>query len=208
MNHADSYKEDLVIAYDADAERRGAMTPARWRTDIVDAFAEDLNATNFETILELGCGTGQLARYLSDLDFTITAIDLSPANIEATRARDVHALVADFASLPFPDDSFDASLAVNSLIHVPPGELASVLIEIARVLRPGARFLMVVWGGITEEGFVDSEWLNPPRYFSSYSDEDLLALDTPGFKHTSFETVDIVEGDKSLRSQVLTLTAR
>jgi SAM-dependent methyltransferase len=207
MSHSASYKEDLVTAYDADAERRGRMAPAGWRTDILDTFAEDLNATNAQTILELGCGTGQLARYLVDLDFDVTAIDLSPANIEETRARGVPALVADFASLPFPDDSFDAALAVNSLIHVPPDELSTVFIEIARVLRPDARFLMVVWGGITEEGFVDSEWLDPPRYFSSYSDEDLLGLDTPGFKHTSFETVDVVEGNKALCSQVLTLTA-
>ena len=207
MVHSASYKEDLVIAYDADAERRGRMKPAKWRTDILDAFAEDLNATNAETILELGCGTGQLARYLVDLDFDVTAIDLSPANIEATHARGVRALVADFASLPFPDDFFDASLAVNSLIHVPPVTLSNVFVEIARVLRPGARFLMVVWGGVTEEGFVDSEWLDPPRYFSSYSDEDLLALDTPGFTRTSFETVDVVEGNRALCSQVLTLTA-
>ena len=147
------------------------------------------------------------SRHLADLDFDATAIDLSPANIEMTRARDVHATVADFSSLPFPDRSFDASMAVNSLLHVPPAELSSVFTEIARVLRPGALFMIVVWGGVTEDGPVDSEWLDPPRYFSSYSDEDLLALDTPGFGRTSFDTLDIVEGGRQLSSQVLTLTA-
>jgi SAM-dependent methyltransferase len=207
MGHSASYKEDLVLAYDADAERRGAMTPAKWRTDIIDAFAQDIDTTEAEGVLELGCGTGQLARYLADLGFDVTAIDLSPANIKATRARGVEALVADFAALPFPDAAFDASLAVNSLLHVPPSELSGIFTEIARVLRPGARFLTVVWGGVTEDGFVDSEWLDPPRYFSSYSDEDLLALDTPGFEHTAFEALDIAEGNRDLRSQVLTLTA-
>lgn len=182
------------------------MTPAKWRTDLVDTFSRKIAFTQAKTVLELGCGTGQLARYLADLDFDVTAIDLSPANIEMTRARDVHAIVADFSSLPFPDQSFDASMAVNSLLHVPPTELSSVFTEIARVLRPGALFMMVVWGGVTEDGFVDSEWLDPPRYFSSYSDEDLMALETPGFGHTSFDTLDVVEGDRQLRSQVLTLT--
>lgn len=207
MSHSASYKKDLVLAYDADAERRGSMITAKWRTDIIDAFAQDIDTRETDAVLELGCGTGQLARYLADLSFEVTAIDLSPANVEATRARGVEALVADFAALPFPNGSFDASLAVNSLLHVPPTELSSVFTEIARVLRPGAPFLMVVWGGATEDGFVDSEWLDPPRYFSSYSDEDLLALDTPGFQHTSFEALDIVEGGRDLRSQILTLTA-
>lgn len=127
MSHAPSYKADLVLAYDADAERRGSMTPAKWRTDLVDTFSRKIAFTQAKTVLELGCGTGQLARYLADLDFDVTAIDLSPANIEMTRARDVHAIVADFSSLPFPDQSFDASMAVNSLLHVPPTELSSVL---------------------------------------------------------------------------------
>jgi SAM-dependent methyltransferase len=207
MSHSASYKENLILAYDSDAERRGTMTPAKWRTDMIDAFAQDIDATDADTVLELGCGTGQLARYVADLGFDVTAIDLSPANIEATRARGIEALVADFAALPFPDASFDASLAVNSLLHVPPSELSGVFSEIARVLRPGARFLMVVWGGATEDGFVDSEWLDPPRYFSSYSDKDLLALETPGFMFTSFRVLDIVDSGRDLRSQVLTLTA-
>ena len=207
MGHSSTYKEDLVVAYDADAERRAAMVPSKWRTDIIDTFAKEIATTGAESVLELGCGTGQLARYLADLSLDVTAIDLSPANIKATQARGVHSLVADFASLPFPDESFDASMAVNSLLHVPPSELTNVFAEIARILRPGALFLMVVWGGVTEDGFVDSEWLDPPRYFSSYSDEDVLALDTPGFMHRSFDAFDVLEANQDLRSQVLTLTS-
>ena len=137
----------------------------------------------------------------------MVAIDLSPENVAKTQLRGVTAEIADFASLPFPDNSFDASFAMNSLIHVPPGDLSDVLTEIARVLRPRSPLLVVVWGGITEEGTVDDEWLDPPRYFSSYSDEDLLASETPGFERSSFETIDVDEEGHILSSQVLTLTA-
>jgi SAM-dependent methyltransferase len=202
-----SYKDDLVAAYDSDVERRNAMTPAVWRTDIVDRFTESARELGAESVLELGCGTGQLARYVADKGFDVVAIDLSPENVAKTRLRDVKAETADFASLPFPNDSFDASFAMNSLLHVPPGDLSDVLTEIARVLRPGSPLLIVVWGGVTEEGTVDSEWLDPPRYFSSYSDDDLLALETPGFERSSFETIDVDEEGHILSSQVLTLTA-
>jgi SAM-dependent methyltransferase len=207
MSNTPSYKRDLVAAYDADVERRNAMIPATWRTEIVDEFASDLATNGAKAVLELGCGTGQLAQYLGTLDLDVTAIDLSPGNVKAAMDRGVTAEVADFASLPFPDNTFDAALAVNSLLHVPPDELHEVLIEIARVLRRGATFMIIVWGGATREGTVEDEWLDPPRYFSSYTDDDLLALETPGFDHLAFEVLPSVEEGGDLYPQVLTLTA-
>jgi SAM-dependent methyltransferase len=119
----------------------------------------------------------------------------------------VSAEIADFASLPFPDNLFDAAFAMNSLLHVPPEELSSVLLEISRVLVRGTTLLIVVWGGITRQGFIDGEWLDPPRYFSTYTDDDLVALETPGFRHESFYALDIAEDDHNLHSQILTLEA-
>lgn len=156
----DSYKHDLRRAYDADVERRGAMTPATWRTDIVDRFAADMDEADLHSILDLGCGTGQLARRLLDLGLDVTAIDLSPENVAATVDRGVHARVADFASLPFSDNTFDAALAMNSLLHVPPNEFPGVLTEIARILRPGSLLLIIVWGGTDQQGPIDDEWLD------------------------------------------------
>ena len=78
-----SYKDDLVAAYDSDVERRNAMTPAVWRTDIVDRFTESARELDAESVLELGCGTGQLARYVADKGFDVVAIDLSPENVQS-----------------------------------------------------------------------------------------------------------------------------
>jgi hypothetical protein len=58
MSPSASYKEDLVLADDTDADRRGAMVPSEWRTDILDVFAEEITAAGTESVLELGCGTG------------------------------------------------------------------------------------------------------------------------------------------------------
>ncbi len=208
MSTTDSYKDELRRAYDVDVERRGAMAPATWRTSTIDRFLENVRDVEANGIIELGCGTGQLARYVADKGFDVTAIDLSPENVAVTQNRGVTAEVADFAALPYLDNTFDAAFAMNSLLHVPPNELSGVLREIARVLVPGAPLLVVVWGGIAHEGVVEDEWLDPPRYFCFYTDEDLLALETPGLKYSSFEALDVDEDAGELHPQVLTLVAK
>ncbi len=207
MQLPSNHKDDLRRAYDADVERRGAMTPYEWQANTIDAFATTLSTADARTVLDLGCGTGQLAERLAGRGLDVTAVDISPANVQAARARGVEAQMADFASLPFPDDSFDAAFAMNSLIHVPPADLSAVLAEIARVLRPGALLLSVMWGGQTIEGPVDDEWLDPPRYFSFYTDEALLDLETPGFIMSDFKTIAVSEGGPGMHSQILTLEA-
>ncbi|MEE8457093.1 MAG: hypothetical protein V3S28_03510 [Acidimicrobiia bacterium] len=67
MVHGPSYKDELKVAYDADVVRRDAMTPATWRTDILDQFVEDIRSKDAHSVLDLGCGTGQLAKYLVKL---------------------------------------------------------------------------------------------------------------------------------------------
>lgn len=200
-----TYKDDLRAAYDADVERRNAMTPAPWRTGVIDAFAELLTHEGASTVIELGSGTGQLARHMADHGLNVTAVDLSPGNVVATAARDIRAVEADFADLPFPDGGFDGAFAIHSLIHVPNDELPAVFNEIRRIVKPGAPLLMVVWGGERHEGTFDHEWLSPPRYFSFYTHDQARELDTPGFSMEDFTTFTVDESDMDV--QVITLRA-
>ena len=95
---------------------------------------------------------------------------------------------------------------MNSLLHVPEPELPGAVIEARRVLRSGAPLLVVVWGGHRHEGAFEHEWLDPPRYFSLYTDEQLLALPWPGFHIDSFTTREDT-GESDLHAQILTLVA-
>jgi SAM-dependent methyltransferase len=196
-------REALRSAYDADVERRAGMTPAPWRIDVIDSFLAEVPPTAY--VIELGCGTGQLAQYVASTGRALEAIDLSPGNVAAARTRGVSAHVASFDDLPFPSQTFSAAFAMNSLLHVPHDELPAALTEIRRVLTDGAPLLVVVWGGRRHEGPFEHEWLEPPRYFSIYTDDDLLELGWPGFEIRSFRTIDTDESD--LHAQVLMLTA-
>ena len=204
MGDATNRREDLATAYDADVERRSAMTPAPWRVEVVDAFL-DLVAPAAH-ILELGCGTGQLALHAMSTGRRVEAIDLSPGNVAATRSRGIPAHVASFEALPFDSDTFDGAFAMNSLLHVTEHELPAALTEIRRVLVAGAPLLVVVWGGVRHEGTFEHEWLEPPRHFSFYPDDEFLALGWPGFTIRSFTTRDDTE-ESDLHAQVLTLIA-
>jgi SAM-dependent methyltransferase len=94
------------------------------------------------TVLEVGCGPGELSERLArELGADVVAIDLSERMVELARGRGVEASVADVQSLPFADASFDCVVAAWMLYHVADVDLG--LAEIARVLRPGGQLVAV-----------------------------------------------------------------
>ena len=106
-----------------------------------------LNALPPGRILEIGVGTGlALPRYKRE--HRITGIDLSPDMLRRARARVTAEKLAnvetlsemDATKLAFPDQSFDAAVAMF-LITVVPDPIA-VLAEAVRVVRPGGRIVL------------------------------------------------------------------
>jgi SAM-dependent methyltransferase len=99
-------------------------------------------------LLDLGCGSGELARQLAAAGYQVTGCDIAPQML--SRAAAAHAgpavrwmtLEAGWRRLPFPAASLDAVIAASVLEYVPdPG---AVLRECARVLRPGGIMLCTV----------------------------------------------------------------
>ncbi len=182
---------NLRAAYDADAARRGARSLDRWRQAIVDRYLDRLDERSLSNVLDAGCGTGQLAAYMIGRDFAVSAVDLSPGNVEACRHRGVDAHVGDFSALRYDEQSFDGVIAFNSLLHVPKEDLATIVAELRRVVTAGGLLQVVVWGGIDFEGPHDHDWLDPARFFSFFSDASFLELEFPGLRR--LETVILHE---------------
>jgi ubiquinone/menaquinone biosynthesis C-methylase UbiE len=94
-------------------------------------------------LLEVGCGTGAISRFLATLPPVdrVTGVDPSPLFVERARelagdAR-VEFVTGDGRELDFDGESFDAVVFHTSLCHMPGCERA--LAEAHRVLRRGGR---------------------------------------------------------------------
>jgi SAM-dependent methyltransferase len=100
-----------------------------------------------DRVLDLGCGTGELARTLAAGGFRVAGCDISRQMLQqAARDRDRCAgwvrLAPGWRSLPFAPAAFDVVVAASVLEYV--ADPAAVLRECARVLRPGGVVLYTV----------------------------------------------------------------
>lgn len=98
-------------------------------------------------LLEVGCGPGANVWFMAREGFSVSAIDGSPAAIEQLAARLTAEGIAfdpaefrtgNFATLPWPDETFDAVVDVEALSANRLDVVHEALGEIRRVMKPGA----------------------------------------------------------------------
>ena len=118
-------------------------THARFVSDLGQPLLALLAPRAGERVLDLGCGDGALTERLVAAGCRVVAIDSSPAQVRAARARGLDARVADAAALDF-EGEFDAvfSNAVLHWIADPDAALAGV----RRALGPGGRLVAELGG--------------------------------------------------------------
>ncbi len=96
-------------------------------------------------VLDLGCAGGFMAEALARRGATVTGLDPAQKAIAAARRHaeseglDIRYDVGTGEEMPYDDASFDAVICVDVLEHV--RDLDAVLGHVARVLKPGGRFL-------------------------------------------------------------------
>lgn len=94
-------------------------------------------------ILDLGSGDGQFATVAFDAPLDVGVDPWWEPMQEAAKRGYYHTLIqADGSQMPFPDGYFQSAISNSVLEHIP--HLDSVLIETARVLKPGAIFAFCV----------------------------------------------------------------
>ncbi len=96
-------------------------------------------------LLDLGCGTGELALVFLKAGYTYTGIDIAHERIAFARKtyRKATFHVMDASALQYPDGHFDQILVTGVLHHLSDSEVRDIVREMRRVLRPGGRALVM-----------------------------------------------------------------
>lgn len=113
---------------------------ALWRKRAAACVATSENGQ----LLDLCCGTGASTRMLARRvpNGSVVGVDFSEPMLAVARRhpmRNISYQQADVLQLPFPDESFDGASMAFSLRNIV--DIPACLREIARVLKPGARFV-------------------------------------------------------------------
>lgn len=146
------------------------------RSDI--AAVDAVIALSGLSIVDVGCGPGNLARELRERCTAVLAVEPDPIQAEKNRAAPFSPGLtfaeARAEALPLPSGSVDGVFFFRSLHHVPVDRMDAALIEAARVLKPVGGFLCVVEPSVAGSHFA---MMRPFHDETRVRGEAQLALD-------------------------------
>lgn len=178
---------DLSASYDelaAEYTRRVARELDHKPLDceLLDRFAATFGAG--DTVCDIGCGPGHVARYLHERGVQVIGVDLSPGMVEQARLLnpDLEIRQGDMLSLDVDDGSWAGIVLFYSIIHVPRSDVVRALRELERCLLPGGRLFVSFHIG-DEVLHLDELWNHPVcmDFILFRTDEMLGYLDSAGF---------------------------
>jgi ubiquinone/menaquinone biosynthesis C-methylase UbiE len=147
---------------------------ARYYADEAEAFIKRLDLKPGMKVLDVACGTGNLAIPAARLGATVTGVDIAANSVEQARQNaKAEGLSAKFdegdaEALPYDDASFDAVVTMFGAMFAPRPDL--VASELKRVCRPGGFIAMANWtpGGFIGQMFkITSSHIPPPPGMTS-----------------------------------------
>ncbi len=186
------------------------LAPRMWRSEINEAVLEVVAPIAGERVLDIGAGMGPGMVLAAKAGATVTAVEPTPFMRRVLhgrrwfqRARS-RITVADGSAerLPVPDGSIDAAWSINAMHHWVDREVAAT--EIARVLRPGGRVVLV------DEDFEDPGHPDHERFMARHrdpsqdEDADGHGSGNETINRHGFTTVDAEEMGRLLADSGLT----
>src|SRR5947208_2003655 len=130
-------------------------------------FYEQLDVCAGCEMLDVACGSGQVALWAARDGVRVTGVDIAPNLIERAQARaraeglNSHFVVGDAEALPFEAGSFDVVTSLFGAMFAPRPEV--VARELLRVCSPGGTIAMGNW---TKEGFVGQMFKTISRFIA------------------------------------------
>jgi SAM-dependent methyltransferase len=153
--------------------------------ELLDRFAAAVLGRG--AVCDMGCGPGQVARYLHDAGATVFGLDLSPQMLEQARQLnpDIPFREGNMLALDLQDGTLAGIAAFYAIVNIPRESLPLVFREMVRVLQPGGLLLLAfhtgdetlheeeLWGRRIAMDF----YLLPPLAIRRYLEDAGLAID-------------------------------
>ena len=152
--------QSIASGYDSANRRISLMQDLHWKRSAARMLCSAL--PDEARILDIGCGTGDMMRIISEekKDVSLTGLDFSPnmLKVAKNRLRDipsVRLVRGNAMELPFDDDTFDGAVISFALRNT--ADYDRVLSEALRVIKNGGRFVCI-------DSFVPENRLIKPFY--------------------------------------------
>jgi SAM-dependent methyltransferase len=190
-----------VPSYDAIAEEYAEkffdeLDGKPFDREVLDRFAASVKGRG--RVCDLGCGPGQIARYLAGRGVDAFGIDASVSMVATARRLNptLDFRQGDFFALPLDDSSLAGVTAFYCLIHCARTELGRAAAEIYRVLMPGGRLLMTVHAGDGEVGRDEAYGKRVALVATLFSEDEVrAALTAARFRIDAVVTRDPYAGE-------------
>lgn len=164
-----------------DGDRRhgygGFSYQARFWQPVVPAFQARYGLTSNSRVLDVGCAKGFMMHDFAELipGIHMEGIDVSSYAIEnALEDMKPYVRVGNAKKLPYPDDSFDLVISVNTVHNLALDDCKQALREIIRVTRKDAFVTMDAYRTEEEKRRMDMWNLTALTYMSVPEWEDLF----------------------------------
>jgi SAM-dependent methyltransferase len=154
---------DVQSGYDAIADEYARRIYDELRhkpldRELLDRFAESVKHRGMAC--DLGCGPGQVARYLQGRGIQVCGVDLSGRMLQRARQLnpgiDFH--LGDMRALPFADNTWAGIAAFYAIVNLSKAEVALAVREMWRVLQPEGQLLLSFHLGENVAQVEDDVW--------------------------------------------------
>ena len=158
-------QSEIETSYDRVAEHYateffGELERKPFDRELLSEFAESVRGLG--QVCEIGCGPGQIARYLQDRGVNMSGLDLSQEMIKfASQLNpDISFARGDMLALELPRASLAGIVCFYAIIHLKRADAPRALAEMHRVLKPGGKLLLSFHRGVGE--LHREEWYDMP----------------------------------------------
>lgn len=134
-----------------------------------------------KTILDVGCGTGRLIKFLNSSGFDAKGCDISKTAVELTNKinRKKVSIVAPAQKLPFPDNTFDLVISISTIEHLTNSQANKFILEAKRVLKKRGYLFLVTPNYLTPIRLIHGKkWFgyNDPTHINFFTPMSLKKL--------------------------------